>query len=126
MLPGCQEGCSGQAFRSVVLPGSGGGVPKLLRPASPPPWCFFQVILSASFWLLSVLDLFLSLGFYQLAWEQEFSSSQCHLWAENPWFLCRSLVWEGDWRTDIFMASLEEMDKGNSVKLVLTVNGQVK
>lgn len=40
--------------------------------------------------------------------------------------LCRSLVWEGDWRTDIFMASLKEMDKGNSVKLVLTVNGQVK
>ncbi|KAM9014426.1 uncharacterized protein PRD47_007787 isoform 1-T1 [Ara ararauna] len=37
----------------------------------------------------------------------------------------RSLVWEGDWRTDIFMASLEEMDKGNSVKLVLTVNGQL-
>ncbi|KAM9651905.1 uncharacterized protein ACIBXB_009716 isoform 1-T1 [Morphnus guianensis] len=38
---------------------------------------------------------------------------------------CRSLVWEGDWRTDIFMASLKEMDKGNSVKLVLTVNGQL-
>ncbi|XP_055572615.1 uncharacterized protein LOC114015717 [Falco cherrug] len=37
----------------------------------------------------------------------------------------RSLVWEGDWRTDIFMASLKEMDKGNSVKLVLTVNGQL-
>ncbi|KAF1430269.1 tRNA wybutosine-synthesizing protein 2/3/4, partial [Spheniscus humboldti] len=36
-----------------------------------------------------------------------------------------SLVWEGDWRTDIFMASLKEMDKGNSVKLVLTVNGQL-
>ncbi|NXA26042.1 RNGB protein, partial [Ibidorhyncha struthersii] len=38
---------------------------------------------------------------------------------------CRSLVWEGDWRTDIFMASLKEMDKGNSVKLVLTVNGKL-
>ncbi|NWQ95981.1 TYW23 protein, partial [Burhinus bistriatus] len=37
----------------------------------------------------------------------------------------RSLVWEGDWRTDIFKASLKEMDKGNSVKLVLTVNGQL-
>ncbi|XP_030308349.1 uncharacterized protein LOC103538798 [Calypte anna] len=37
----------------------------------------------------------------------------------------RSLVWEGVWRTDIFMASLKEMDKGNSVKLVLTVNGQL-
>nr|XP_009673943.1 PREDICTED: rab9 effector protein with kelch motifs-like [Struthio camelus australis] len=36
-----------------------------------------------------------------------------------------SLVWEGNWRTDIFMASLKEMDKGNSVKLVLTVNGQL-
>ncbi|KAF1511437.1 tRNA wybutosine-synthesizing protein 2/3/4, partial [Eudyptula albosignata] len=36
-----------------------------------------------------------------------------------------SLVWEGDWRTDIFMASLKEMDKGNSVKLILTVNGQL-
>lgn len=40
--------------------------------------------------------------------------------------MCRSLVWEGDWRTDIFMASLKEMDKGNYVKLILTVNGQVK
>ncbi|NXX42946.1 TYW23 protein, partial [Tricholaema leucomelas] len=38
---------------------------------------------------------------------------------------CRSLVWEGDWRTDIFMASLKEMDKGNYVKLILTVNGQL-
>ncbi|NXG70144.1 DRC7 protein, partial [Baryphthengus martii] len=37
----------------------------------------------------------------------------------------RSLVWEGDWRTDVFMASLKEMDKGNFVKLVLTVNGQL-
>ncbi|NXC47401.1 KLDC3 protein, partial [Penelope pileata] len=37
----------------------------------------------------------------------------------------RSLVWEGDWRTDVFLASLKEMDKGNSVKLVLTVNGQL-
>ncbi|NXH12851.1 GACHH protein, partial [Bucco capensis] len=37
----------------------------------------------------------------------------------------RSLVWEGDWRTDIFMASLKEMDKGNSVKLVLSVNGRL-
>ncbi|NWS75979.1 GACHH protein, partial [Crotophaga sulcirostris] len=37
----------------------------------------------------------------------------------------RSLVWEGEWRTDIFMASLKEMFKGNSVKLVLTVNGQL-
>ncbi|XP_008942837.1 PREDICTED: actin-fragmin kinase-like, partial [Merops nubicus] len=36
-----------------------------------------------------------------------------------------SLVWEGAWRTDIFMASLREMDKGNPVKLVLTVNGQL-
>ncbi|NXK58064.1 TYW23 protein, partial [Sylvietta virens] len=39
--------------------------------------------------------------------------------------LCRSLVWEGDWRTDIFMASLKEMDKGKPVRLVLTVNGQL-
>ncbi|NWX99384.1 TYW23 protein, partial [Nothoprocta ornata] len=37
----------------------------------------------------------------------------------------RSLVWEGDWRTDIFMASLKDMDRGSSVKLVLTVNGQL-
>ncbi|NXM74015.1 TYW23 protein, partial [Serilophus lunatus] len=37
----------------------------------------------------------------------------------------RSLVWEDDWRTDIFMASLREMDKGNPVRLVLTVNGQL-
>ncbi|XP_075359445.1 uncharacterized protein LOC142410560 isoform X2 [Mycteria americana] len=49
------------------------------------------------------------------------------LWAlrEPPRRLSRSLVWEGDWRTDIFMASLKEMDKGNSAKLVLTVNGQL-
>jgi len=40
--------------------------------------------------------------------------------------LCRSLVWEGDWRTDVFMASLKETDEGNPVKLVLTVCGQVK
>ncbi|NWW37650.1 AFK kinase, partial [Panurus biarmicus] len=39
--------------------------------------------------------------------------------------LCRSLVWEDAWRTDIFMASLKEMDKGNPVRLVLTVNGQL-
>ncbi|NXM80400.1 TYW23 protein, partial [Oenanthe oenanthe] len=39
--------------------------------------------------------------------------------------LCRSLVWEDDWRTDIFMASLKEMDKGNPVRLVLTVNGKL-
>ncbi|NXI86028.1 TYW23 protein, partial [Rhipidura dahli] len=37
----------------------------------------------------------------------------------------RSLVWEGNWRTDIFMASLKEMDKGNPVRLVLTINGQL-
>ncbi|NWW82138.1 GACHH protein, partial [Climacteris rufus] len=37
----------------------------------------------------------------------------------------RSLVWEDDWRPDIFMASLKEMDKGNPVRLVLTVNGQL-
>ncbi|NXS10748.1 TYW23 protein, partial [Neodrepanis coruscans] len=37
----------------------------------------------------------------------------------------RSLVWEDVWRTDIFMASLKEMDKGNPVRLVLTVNGQL-
>ncbi|XP_064514896.1 uncharacterized protein LOC135416102 isoform X3 [Pseudopipra pipra] len=37
----------------------------------------------------------------------------------------RSLVWEDDWRMDIFMASLKEMDKGNPVRLVLTVNGQL-
>ncbi|NWI90465.1 TYW23 protein, partial [Pitta sordida] len=37
----------------------------------------------------------------------------------------RSLVWEDDWRADIFMASLKEMDKGNPVRLVLTVNGQL-
>ncbi|XP_069714501.1 uncharacterized protein [Phaenicophaeus curvirostris] len=37
----------------------------------------------------------------------------------------RSLVWEGNWRTDVFMASLKEMCNGNSVKLVLTVNGQL-
>ncbi|NWX16860.1 TYW23 protein, partial [Aegotheles bennettii] len=39
--------------------------------------------------------------------------------------LCRSLVWEGDWRTDIFMASLKEMEKGSSARLILTVNGQL-
>ncbi|NXD21484.1 GACHH protein, partial [Spelaeornis formosus] len=39
--------------------------------------------------------------------------------------LCRSLVWEDDWRADIFMASLKQMDKGNPVRLVLTVNGQL-
>ncbi|OXB65611.1 hypothetical protein ASZ78_011496 [Callipepla squamata] len=38
---------------------------------------------------------------------------------------CRSLVWEDDWRTDVFMASLKEMDEGNPVKLVLTVHGQL-
>ncbi|XP_005047552.1 PREDICTED: rab9 effector protein with kelch motifs-like isoform X1 [Ficedula albicollis] len=37
----------------------------------------------------------------------------------------RSLVWEDNWRTDIFMASLKEMDKGNPVRLVLTVNGKL-
>ncbi|NWZ94442.1 KEL2 protein, partial [Nesospiza acunhae] len=37
----------------------------------------------------------------------------------------RSLVWEGDWRTDLFMASLKEMDKCNPVRLVLTVSGQL-
>ncbi|NWR37586.1 TYW23 protein, partial [Tachuris rubrigastra] len=36
-----------------------------------------------------------------------------------------SLVWEDNWRMDIFMASLKEMDKGNPVRLVLTVNGQL-
>ncbi|XP_019471319.1 uncharacterized protein LOC104911205 isoform X2 [Meleagris gallopavo] len=38
---------------------------------------------------------------------------------------CRSLVWEGDWRTDVFMASLKETHEGNPVKLVLTVHGQL-
>ncbi|NXR37148.1 TYW23 protein, partial [Zosterops hypoxanthus] len=38
---------------------------------------------------------------------------------------CRSLVWEDNWRTDIFMASLKEMDKGNPVRLVLTVSGKL-
>ncbi|NXF09099.1 TYW23 protein, partial [Smithornis capensis] len=37
----------------------------------------------------------------------------------------RSLVWEDNWRTDIFKASLKEMDRGNPVRLVLTVNGQL-
>ncbi|RLW09981.1 hypothetical protein DV515_00002069 [Chloebia gouldiae] len=37
----------------------------------------------------------------------------------------RSLVWEDHWRTDVFMASLKEMDKDNPVRLVLTVNGQL-
>uniref|UniRef100_A0A8C3QU28 Rab9 effector protein with kelch motifs-like n=1 Tax=Cyanoderma ruficeps TaxID=181631 RepID=A0A8C3QU28_9PASS len=37
----------------------------------------------------------------------------------------RSLVWEDEWRTDIFMASLKEMDNGNPVRLVLTVNGKL-
>ncbi|NXG01164.1 TYW23 protein, partial [Sakesphorus luctuosus] len=37
----------------------------------------------------------------------------------------RSLVWEDGWRMDIFMASLKEMDRGNPVRLVLTVNGQL-
>ncbi|NXP23260.1 GACHH protein, partial [Scytalopus superciliaris] len=37
----------------------------------------------------------------------------------------RSLVWEGNWRMDIFIASLKQMDKGNPVRLVLTVNGQL-
>ncbi|XP_056348942.1 uncharacterized protein LOC130253926 isoform X3 [Oenanthe melanoleuca] len=49
------------------------------------------------------------------------------LWAlrEPPRRLGWSLVWEDDWRTDIFMASLKEMDKGNPVRLVLTVNGKL-
>ncbi|KAM7164084.1 uncharacterized protein RBU57_008147 isoform 1-T1 [Macrochelys suwanniensis] len=37
----------------------------------------------------------------------------------------RSLVWEGDWRVDVLMASLKQMDYGNPVKLLLTVNGQL-
>ncbi|KAJ7417624.1 rab9 effector protein with kelch motifs-like protein [Willisornis vidua] len=37
----------------------------------------------------------------------------------------RSLVWEDGWRMDIFMASWKEMDRGNHVRLVLTVNGQL-
>ncbi|NWT05149.1 DRC7 protein, partial [Mionectes macconnelli] len=37
----------------------------------------------------------------------------------------RSLVWEDDWRMDIFKASLKQMDRGNPVRLVLTVNGQL-
>ncbi|CAM4694298.1 unnamed protein product [Lepidochelys kempii] len=37
----------------------------------------------------------------------------------------RSLVWEGDWRVDILMASLKQKDCGNPVKLLLTVNGQL-
>ncbi|XP_043372183.1 uncharacterized protein LOC119858003 isoform X5 [Dermochelys coriacea] len=37
----------------------------------------------------------------------------------------RSLVWEGDWRVDILMSSLKQMDCGNPVKLLLTVNGQL-
>ncbi|NWS17880.1 TYW23 protein, partial [Pachyramphus minor] len=37
----------------------------------------------------------------------------------------RSLVWEDDWRMDIFLTSLKEMDKGNPVRLILTVNGQL-
>ncbi|XP_027575917.1 uncharacterized protein LOC113987432 isoform X2 [Pipra filicauda] len=44
------------------------------------------------------------------------SGAACFYW---------SLVWEDDWRMDIFMASLKEMDKGNPVRLVLTVNGQL-
>lgn len=58
VLPGCQQGCPGKAFCSVVLPSSAGVIPKLIRPAGPPPWCFSLVMLSASFWLLSGLDLF--------------------------------------------------------------------
>ncbi|XP_015720672.1 uncharacterized protein LOC107315137 isoform X1 [Coturnix japonica] len=38
---------------------------------------------------------------------------------------CRSLVWEGDWRTDVFKASLKETHESNPVKLVLTVHGQL-
>nr|XP_005301708.2 uncharacterized protein LOC101947954 [Chrysemys picta bellii] len=37
----------------------------------------------------------------------------------------RSLVWEGDWRVDVLMASLKQMDCGNPVKLLLTVNGEL-
>lgn len=58
VLPGCQQGCPGKAFCSVVLPSSAGVIPKLIRPAGPLPWCFSLVMLSASFWLLSGLDLF--------------------------------------------------------------------
>ncbi|XP_075782922.1 uncharacterized protein LOC102463600 isoform X2 [Pelodiscus sinensis] len=37
----------------------------------------------------------------------------------------RSLVWEGDWSVHVLMASLKQMDSGNPVKLLLTVNGQL-
>lgn len=42
--------CDAAQFCSVI--------PKLLRPAGPPPWCFSLMMISASFWLLSGLDLF--------------------------------------------------------------------
>ncbi|NXX86042.1 TYW23 protein, partial [Urocolius indicus] len=73
-----------------------------------------------------VVDVLVSAGTApQRVGGQEFSlvNVTCGLKTHGP--LCRSLVWEGDWRTDIFMASLKEIDKGNPVKLVLTVNGQL-
>ncbi|XP_070610270.1 F-box only protein 42-like isoform X2 [Erythrolamprus reginae] len=33
----------------------------------------------------------------------------------------RCLVWKGDWRVDIFMASFKQADNGNPIKLLLTV-----
>ncbi|XP_034963932.1 uncharacterized protein LOC118081536 [Zootoca vivipara] len=37
----------------------------------------------------------------------------------------RCLVWEGDWRVDVLMASLKQVENGNPVKLLLTVEEQL-
>uniref|UniRef100_H3B1T3 Zgc:163014 n=1 Tax=Latimeria chalumnae TaxID=7897 RepID=H3B1T3_LATCH len=37
----------------------------------------------------------------------------------------RSLVWEGEWRLDLLMASLKQAETGAPAKILLTINGQV-
>lgn len=40
--------------------------------------------------------------------------------------LGRCLVWEGDWRVDLLMASLKQAESGSPIKLLLTVKEQVR
>ncbi|KAH0620467.1 hypothetical protein JD844_020968, partial [Phrynosoma platyrhinos] len=40
--------------------------------------------------------------------------------------LSRCLVWEGDWRVDVLMAAFKQADSGNPIKLLLTINEQVR
>nr|XP_003214418.2 PREDICTED: uncharacterized protein LOC100555045 [Anolis carolinensis] len=37
----------------------------------------------------------------------------------------RCLVWEGDWRADVLLASLKQADSGSPINLLLTVNEQL-